>query len=430
MKYIIENAIVITMDAERRVLPNGYIGIEGDKILFVEDSKSPMVEQFLASGDVHTISASGKIALPGLVNAHTHTPMSVLRGWGSDLSLQDWLFTKILPAEETLSHEDIYWGGMLGMVEQIRSGITCFADMYMGMEIMEQVTKEAGLRANLSGPFVKSQAAYGDLLSDFNARQNSGFIKGYAIIHAIYTTPEERIREVAAMAKSIGTGIHIHVSETKKEVDDVVATHGKSPVEMLAEWGVFDVPALAAHCVHVDAEDIAIFQEKGVGIAHCPSSNLKLGSGIAPIPELLNSGLAVGIGTDGVASNNNLNILEEMHLASLIHKGYHQDPLLLPASKALEMATLHGAKALGFADTIGSLSKGMAADIILVDGTSPHMTPLHDAVASMVYNVQGSDVETVMVGGKLLMEDRELPHIDEERILYEVRTIGKRLRAL
>ncbi len=425
MKYLIEDAITITMDKEQRVLPHGYIGIEDGTILFVESGQTPLVQGFQPD---KTIVATDKIVMPGLVNAHTHTPMAALRGWGSDLSLQDWLFTKILPAEDTLSQEDFYWCGLHGMVEQIRSGITAFADMYLGMESMNRFATEAGLRAVLAGPFQdgESVAQYGDKLKAFN--QTPSLVKGYAIIHAIYTTPEEKIRDIAAMAKEIGTGIHIHISETQQEVDDCVSTHGGSPVEKLAEWGVFDVPTLAAHCVHVSPSDIAIFKKYGVGVAHCPSSNLKLGSGIAPIPELLKAGIAVGVGTDGVASNNNLNMLEEIHLAALIHKGYRQDPLVVKAQEALAMGTIQGAKALGIDRVSGSLEVGKSADLIVVDTGSSHMIPLHDPVATMAYNVQGSDVETVMVAGKVLMEQRAVPHLDEDRIRFEVEKIAKKLR--
>ncbi len=428
MKYLIEDVVTITVDKNQRVLDHGYIGIDQGKILFIEDGKGPKSKAFQPD---KTILGRGKIALPGLVNAHTHTPMTLLRGWGSDLSLQDWLFKKILPVEETLTESDLYWGGMLGMVEQIRSGITCFADMYLGMETMARVVQESGLRANLAGPFSASDSvsAYGDKLQAFN-RQNPEFLKGYAIIHAIYTTPEEKICDIATMAKSIGTGIHIHVSETQHEVESTQAQYGgPTPVEMLAQWGVFDVPSLAAHCVHVNDRDIAIFQEKGVGVAHCPSSNLKLGSGIAPIPSLLDAGLSVGIGTDGAASNNNLNMIEEMHLAGLIHKGFHQDPLMVKAEQVVTMATRNGAQALGFGDLVGSLEVGKCADIVLIDGTAPHATPLHDPVATIAYNIQGSDVDTVMVGGKILMEGKELTTIDEERILFEANRIGERLRS-
>ncbi len=428
MKYLIEDVLTITVDKEQRVLNHGYIGIDQGKILFVEEGRGPQSKAFHPD---RTLAGKGKIALPGLVNAHTHTPMTLLRGWGSDLSLQDWLFKKILPVEETLSDSDLYWGGMLGMVEQIRSGISCFADMYLGMDSMARVVHESGLRANLAGPFVagESVSAYGDKLQAFN-NQNPDFLKGYAIIHAIYTTPEEKICDIAQMAKSIGTGIHIHVSETQHEVESTQAQYGGStPVEMLAQWGVFDVPTLAAHCVHVNDRDIAIFQEKGVGVAHCPSSNLKLGSGIAPIPSLLDAGLSVGIGTDGAASNNNLNMIEEMHLAGLIHKGFHQNPLLVKAQEVVTMATQYGADALGFGDLVGSIEAGKCADIVLLDSAVPHVTPLHDPMATIAYTIQGSDVDTLMVGGKLLMEHKELTTIDEERVLFEVNRIGDRLRS-
>lgn len=419
MKLLIKNVNIIT--GEGNCIKNGFIGIEGDKIAYISD-KAPEGGIF---DDAETIDGKDGIAMPGLVNAHTHSAMTLLRNFANDMPLEKWLFDNIIPREGQLTAEDIYKGALLGIAEMIKSGTTTFADMYLHMDEVARAVTETGIRANLSrGPITSGVRGNGlsvdtNAYIDYKKRWDNtaeGRIKVCMEIHSVYLFDEPSIREAASLAKSTDSSIHIHLSETKNELNTSIEKYGVKPIEACESFGVFDVPVIAAHCVHLDDDEIKLLKKYKVSPVHNPSSNLKLGSGIARIPEMLKAGLNVCLGTDGAASNNNLDMMEEMHIASLLHKGVSFDPVCVSADETIKMATANGARALGFDDT-GVLKAGMKADVIIIDTNKVHLRPLYNPQAAAVYSAQGSDVDTVIVNGKLLMKGRELLTIDEEKLL-------------
>ena len=426
MKTLIKNTTILPSGLEEPV--KGSIAVEGSVIKHL--GKVP--PDFAAD----TVIDGGRfVAMPGLVNAHTHSPMCVFRNLADDLSFDDWLFGKIIPAEAKLTAEDVYHCTQLGIVEMIKSGTTCFADMYLHMESIARAVSESGIRANLSFGPITSDLRGGGLVVDMercaaftkswqNAAQSR--IKTCVEIHSVYLFDAPSITGAAGLAKDLGLGIHIHLSESGSELARSAEMYGCSPIEAAQRLGVFGVPAIAAHCVKLSEGDIALLREGKVSPVHCPSSNLKLGNGFSPVARLLEEGINVCLGTDGSASNNNLNMFEEIHLAALIHKGNGRDPQCLPASRVLQMATENGAKAAGFAD-VGRLAPGCKADLILIDVDKPHLCPVNDPKSALVYSVQAADVDTVMIDGRIVMRGRVLTDLDEERIMAEVREIARRV---
>jgi len=428
MKLLIKNATIMPVDHDMTIIKGGWIGIDGSEIVFVEERETEAVVSFEAD---RVIDAKGKLAMPGFVNTHSHAPMTFLRCYGDDLPLDQWLFGKMIPMEANFTNDDIYWGGMLGMIEMIKSGVTCVAEMYEPSDILAKLAVENQIRATISGPnIVKNpEKEYEEYVAHIKKWNNShdGLIKETAIIHSIYTYSEEKIKARVAAAKEAGTGMQIHISEAPFEKAQIWDKYQATSIETLERWGVFDVPVLAAHCVHLTDNDFAILKNRKASVAHCPSSNLKLASGIADVPRMLREGINVAIGTDGGSSNSNLNFVEEMHLTSLIHKVNHMDPLAITAKDVVRMATVNGAKATGFGDNVGSLEPGKKADLILIDTDKAHLTPLNDPFSAAVYSMQGSDVDTVIVNGKILMEGREMKLVDEERVKHQVRKRTQRL---
>lgn len=422
MNILIKNADVTLTGGEMRTEKNRYIGIKDGYIDFVTGSEDA-TKDFKAD---KIINGKNRLVMPGLVNAHTHSSMTLLRNYADDLPLHEWLFNRIFPAEEKMTGEDIYWGTMLGIAEMIKSGTTAFADMYLQMDYVAKAVIETGIRANLSrSPMViksdkdhslidESQQCF-DFFQKYNGISN-GRIKASVEIHSAYLFDKPALKLGADLAKKLGTGIQIHILETMKEREDTIAKYGKNALEVCLECGVLDVPVIAAHCVHMDDNDIDILARKKVSVAHNPTSNLKLGSGIAKIPQIAEKEVNICLGTDGASSNNNLNMFEEMHLAALIHKGSNMDPSIISAAEVIKMGTLNGAKALGWGDTLGQITKGMKADIIMLDIDKPHFYPLNNAASSIVYSAQGSDVDTVIIDGKVVMEGRKLTTIDEELV--------------
>ena len=372
------------------------------------------------------IDASGHIVIPGLVNAHTHVAMTLLRSYADDLPLFTWLTEKIWPVEAKLTAEDVYWGTMLGIVEMVRAGVTTFADMYFHMEEVARAVRESGVRACLAegmfdgASWERQFEAARSLAADWHEAED-GRIRVMLGPHSPYGT-YEGLSKVAKSAKELGVGIHIHLSETAREVEESRAKHGLSPVQVAEREGVFEVPVLAAHCVHVDEADMEILRRHGAAVAHNPTSNMKLGSGRAPVQAMLSRGITVALATDGASSNNNLDLLEEARLAAYLAK-MEGDPSALPAAVCLDMATRKGAAALGF-DDVGALEPGFQADIVLVEASGPQWTPLHDPCANLIYSASSSDVSTVMVAGEIIMERRILKTIDERRVLTEAAKRG------
>jgi 5-methylthioadenosine/S-adenosylhomocysteine deaminase len=433
MNILIKNIDVVTCVDSNMVIKNTNIGIKGNCIDFIGTN-----EDILKGFKVDVvIDGRNKLAMPGLVNTHTHCAMTILRNYANDLPLEDWLFNNIIPTEAKLTEEDIYWGTMLGMAEMIKSGTTTFTDMYYHMDTVAKAVTETGMRANLSRNAFKFIGSDSEMVRNqvpvcvdyFKNWHNSanGRIKVYVEIHSVYLCDETGLTGSAQLAKELGTGIHIHLLETKKEREEGILRYGSDPAEVCLKTGVFDVPVIAAHCVHLSESNFDILSSKGVSVAHNPTSNLKLGSGIANVPMMLNKGINVTLGTDGAASNNNLDMFEEMHIAALIHKGVQMQPTLVNAEEVLKMATVNGAKAIGFEGEIGQIREGLKADIILIDMDKAHIAPVNDLIPALTYCVHGSDVDTVIVDGNILMENRILKTIDEEKVKSKVKEISNRV---
>ncbi len=431
MNIIVEGVDILAPGSAVDYVKNADIGIKDGRILFVEPTgKGPL--DFKAD---KSISGKHRLAMPGLVNAHTHCAMTLMRNAADDLPLDKWLFERIFPIEDRLTDDDVYWGTLLGAAEMLKSGTTAMADMYLHMEAAAKAFDETGMRVNISksplefhsgGKALDVFDEFRDYYRKWNGTGN-GKIKVYLEVHSTYLFDYESLIRASNLAKELNTGIHIHLLETAKERRDSFEQYGKSPVEICVETGIFDVPVIGAHLVHVSKEDMEILHKYKVSAAHNPTSNLKLGSGIAPIPAMLAAGVNIALGTDGAASNNNLNMLEEMHLAALIHKGIGQNPELVNARQAFAMATVNGSKAIGFGSDTGIIRPGMKADLILLDTDKPHLNPLNDPYSAVVYSAQGTDVDTVIVDGNILMEKRELKTIDEEKVKYEATAASKRL---
>ena len=414
-----------------RCLENAWLGVDGDTIDYIG------TERPQAAYDQEK-DMTGRLLLPGLINCHNHSPMVLLRGVGSDLSLQEWLFGKIMPIEDKLTAEDIKTGNQLALLEMISTGTTSYSDMYFEPQTAVENALACGIKANISRPvqcFDKDEA----YAQNFRARESIQLFRDYHgagagrvridfSVHAEYTCFEHIVGPYSADCKSLGGRMHIHLSETKKEHDECVAKYGKTPARWFYDLGTFDCPTAAAHCVFVTEEDMALMLEKGVSPIHNPTSNMKLGSGYAPIQRMLDLGLNVTLGTDGAASNNNLNLMEELHLAAVLHNGYHRDPTILKPAQLLAMATRNGAQLQGREDT-GELAVGKKADIIALDLTKPHLYPNLDPLALTVYSAQGSDVAMTMVDGQILYENGEFLTLDADKILYGAKAAVKRLYA-
>lgn len=393
------------------------VGVRDGRIALVGTSGGDKYDRVIEAGNY--------ALLPGLVNTHGHAAMTLLRSVSDDLPLKEWLEEKIWPLEAKLNPDRVYWGTMLAITEMLRGGTTTFTDMYFYEDEVARAAEETGIRAvlarglvGLNPNFQEAMAETREFVRTWHGR-GDGRITAQVGPHAPYTCPQPSLSRILDLAADLNVPLQIHLSETPSEVRDSYNLSGKSPVEVLEEAGMFAFPVLAAHCVNISAGDIEILARHDVRVAHNPNSNLKLGSGIAPVPDLLRQGVTVGLGTDGAASNNNLDMLEEIRLAALIHKGVHNDPTLISAAQALEMATVMGARALFLDGQIGKIQEGLKADLILIDLHKPHLTPLHNPEAHIVYSAQAADVAYTMVDGRLLMDNGRLTTIDEERVLFE-----------
>lgn len=426
MNLLIKNITILSMAGKDEVIENTNMYIEDDKIVHIGELKEDIKVNRIIDG-------KNKVAMPGLVNAHTHIGMSLLRNYADDLPLHEWLTKKIWPIEAKLTAEDIYWGSLLSMVEMIQSGTTTFCDMYFFMDEVGKGLEESGIRGVLTRGIIEEPGKEKEKLDDTRELyknwhgKGEGRIKVMVAPHAPYTCSPAYLEDVMDLAHELDTGIHIHLSETKKEVEDSYKTYGKSPIKHVYDLGLFKLPTIAAHCVHVDESDIKILMENNVSPVNNPSSNLKLASGFAPIDEMLKFGVNVSLGTDGSSSNNNLNMFEEIHLASIVNKAVNMDAVSVPAITALKMATINGAKALLWDKEIGSIEIGKKADMILIDMDKPHLYPRHNIISSLAYSVQGSDVDTVIVDGKIIMEKREIKTLDVEKIMYNAEKVAKDL---
>jgi 5-methylthioadenosine/S-adenosylhomocysteine deaminase len=426
----IEGAQIITM-------ADGDTTVHADWVLEAVDGEITYVGRAQDAPDTgeadEVIDGSGCLLMPGFVNAHTHAAMTLFRGSADDMPLEPWLEEKIWPVEAKLTEDDVYWGSLLGCAEMMRAGVTCFADMYHMPRAGTRAAMDSGIRMCPSGvllgivPHAEDMFAEAVEFAREFAERAEDCVHPMLGPHAPYTVPREMMERVIAAAVEIGIPLHVHLAETEDNVTAALENYGKRPVQAMAEVGLLDLDVLAAHCVHLDDRDIEIIAEKGVGVAHCPGSNLKLASGIARTQDLLAARARVGLGTDGCGSNNNLDLLEEARLAALIAKVDTGDPTAVPAEAALEMATLGGARACFLDYCVGSLEPGKRCDCILVDLDAPHMHPRHSLTSHMIYSAQAADVNTTIVDGKVLMEDRKLRTVDLEETYAKVAESADRL---
>jgi len=428
-RTLLYNATIITCNMDNDVIEGGAIGFEGEKIIFV--GKTP---ENLASYE-NTIDLKGNYVLPGLVNTHGHTPMSLLRGYADDLHLQTWLEEKIWPLEEKYTPEHAKWGASLSILEMIRTGTTTFVDMYDNMDEVAKAVEEAGIRGVLCRGVIGfgsdelrqnklNEAA--QFAKNWN-KQANGRITTMLSPHSPYTCSPEYITQIIGKAIELDVPLHTHMSETKYEVDKNIEEYGVTPVMHLDKLGFFDRRSLVAHAVHVNEADLDILSSKDVKVSHNIISNLKLGSGISPVSKMLEKGITVSLGTDSVASNNNLDLFEELKAAATIHKGIAQNATSVTAKQALRMATIDGAAAVWLEERIGSLEAGKDADMIIIDTNQSFYYPRHNPVSHLVYSGSGRDVRDVYVKGTQIMGNRQFLTLDEEKILFEANRMSKML---
>ena len=417
MSVLIKNTLVITAGKDAFY---ANVFIENEKIKYIGDKAD------FTADDI--IDGKNKVLMPGLVNCHTHAAMTLFRSYAEGLELEDWLFTKIFPAEDRLRGEDVKNGTLLAALEMIQTGTTCFNDMYFFLDDVAAAVSETGMRALISRGLSNNERKdfsdeekYLDNLRFFREYNGSadGRIRAGFSLHSVYTCSPEYLKFVSHEVKKLGAPMHVHLSETQTENKNCVSAYGMSPAHLMENAGVFEnMPCVAAHCVHLDGDALKTLNKNGVFIAVNPSSNLKLRSGIPDIKGLSDSGASLVIGTDGASSNNNLNMFEEMHLAALLSG--------LSPDKIVDMATRTGAKALGMENT-GEIKEGYKADLILIDTDKPHFYPVHDMKANMVYSAQGQDVDTVIINGKIVYKHREFLTADFERIKYNAEQSKKHL---
>jgi 5-methylthioadenosine/S-adenosylhomocysteine deaminase len=431
---LITGGTVVTMDAQRRVIEDGAVAVRGDSIVAV-GARVEIESRFEAP---RTIDARGALVMPGLINGHAHAAMSLFRGLADDLSLDDWLKKYIFPAEaRNVTEEFVVWGTRLGVLEMLRGGITTYADMYYFEDAVARVTKEAGMRGVLGetiidfpAPDNKTLAAAFTYTQDYLTHwKGDPLIVAAVAPHSIYTCSEKTLQDAAALARRNGAPILIHIAEAPFELEQSRAKHGLTPVGYMERIGLLGPDVVGAHCIWVDEADIASLAHFGVGCVNNPSSNMKTASGVMPVLEMLAAGEAVGLATDGAASNNNQDMFEEMDLASKLQKISRRDPRALPAEQVVEMATIGGARALHLDKQIGSLEAGKQADLVLIDIGAPHATPMYNVYSHLVYALKASDVKTVVIAGKIVMDDRRMLTLDENAILAKAREFKKKIEA-
>jgi len=432
---LVTGGLVLTMDDSRVIYDDGSVAVKGDTIVAV----GPRAEINAKYTGSATIDARGKLVMPGFINGHTHVPMTLFRGLHDDVTLDDWLHKYIFPAEAKNVTEDfVRWGTRLAAAEQIRSGVTTFADMYYFEDAVAEETKAAGMRGVLGETWIdfpapdnKSEAEMLRYTETFLKKWNGDPLIHAAVApHSIYTCSRKTLEDASALARTYHAPILIHVAEMKKEWDESEKQNGMSPVQFLDKVGVMGPDVVAAHCIFVDDADLKIMAQREVGCVHNPSSNMMLASGVSPVSEMRAAGIAVGLGTDGPAgSNNDLDLMEEIDLAAKLAKITKMDPLALNAKAVVEMATIDGAKALHMEKEIGSLETGKKADLIVIGLDRPNAVPMYDVYAQLAYALKGNDVETVVIGGCVVMRDHKLLTVKEDEVVQKARQYGKRIAA-
>lgn len=432
LDLLITNGLVLTLDDEDRRFKPGAVAIRGSEIVTVGPPESILPLHCAA----RTIDASGCVVLPGLINAHTHAAMTLFRGLADDLPLMDWLQNHIFPAEQKLTEEWVYWGTLLACAEMILSGTTTFCDMYLFEHKVAEAAKTAGIRALVGevlydfpsphyGPIENGLRFTESLIEEW---QGDPLVRIAVEPHALYTCSSSLLGKCHDMALRHQVPLIVHLSENESEVTEVLAAYGSRPVEHLENLGILSSQLIADHCVALDMHDMELLARREVQVVHNPESNMKLASGIAPVPRLLEMGVNVALGTDGCASNNDLDMLDEMDSCAKLHKVTTLDPTALPASKVLRMATRNGARALGLEGKVGRIVPGMLADIIVVDFHKPHLTPLYEPVSHLVYAARGADVRHSIIHGRLVMEDRRILTMDVAEVMERARSYARILR--
>jgi 5-methylthioadenosine/S-adenosylhomocysteine deaminase len=427
---IIFNGFVLTVNPDFEIIEDGVVGIKDGVIQFVETCKKD-ISQYRAD-DV--VNANGGIVMPGLINAHTHLPMSLFRGLADDLPLAQWLNEYIFPAEQKhLSPETVRIGTLLSCAEMMMSGTTTCCDGYFYEDEVAAAFLDTGLRGVLAQGVIDFPApGVPDPLKNVETaaafvnqwKNRSPLLTPSIFCHSPYTCSKETLKQAKKTADLLGVLFQIHVAETKAEADQSLEMHGMSSVKYLADLGILDENTLVSHAVWVDAEDINILADRNTRIAHCPESNMKLASGIAPVPGMIEKGISVGLGTDGCASNNNLDLFAEMDSAAKLHKVFKKDPTVMDAKTVIKMATIDGAKAIGLGDSIGSLEVGKQADLIIADINKPHLTPMYHPESHLVYAVCGSDVSDVFVAGRALVRNYVPLSMDADEIMQQAVSLG------
>lgn len=426
MGIILKNILALLPEGDRDVIREADIYIEGSRIASV--GKKP--EGF---SEDKVIDGKDRFAIPGLINCHTHSYMSFMRNVADDLSFMDWLFGTIDPIEQQMTDEDTYWGACLAIIEMMKSGTTCFNDMQMNIHQTTRAVKESGMRAVICRGLVGSgndEAGQMRLRQAYEERDAAADCDRLTFMlgpHAPYTCDDGFMRIVSEEAKKNNMRIHVHLSESESEIEQIREKYHCTPIEMAEKNGLFDVPAVAAHCVQATESDMDILREKNVSVVTNPASNMKLGNGFAPVPRMLEKGINVCIGTDGAASNNSLNLFHEMSLLALIHKGVARTPQCISAGETIRIATINGAKALGLEKEIGSLEEGKKADIAILNLNTPSLTPRNNLIAGLSYSANGSEVETMIIDGKVTMENRKILTMDEELVYKKINEIIVRM---
>lgn len=426
MGIVIENALVVLPEGSEDVIQETSLYIEGDKIAGIGD----MPAGFTAD---KVIDGTDKLVIPGLINCHTHSYMSFMRNVADDLSFMDWLFGTIDPIEQQMTDEDTYWGANLAIIEMMKSGTTCFNDMQMNIHQTTRAVKESGMRAVIcrglvgSGNDEAGQSRLRQAYEERDAAKDCDRLTFKLGPHAPYTCDDEFLKIVAAEAKKEKMGIHVHLSESESEISQIQEKYGCTPIALAEKCGIFDVPAIAAHCVQVTDEDIAILKRKNVSVVTNPASNMKFGNGFAPIAKMLDAGINVCLGTDGAASNNCLNLFHELSLLTLIHKGTGKTPQCVSAKEGFRIATINGAKALGLEKEIGSIEVGKKADLAILDLNTPSLTPRNNLIAGLSYSANGSEVDTVIINGQITMENRKILTVDEKLVYGKIQDIIVRM---
>jgi len=429
---LVSNGIVLTLDNENSQIKNGSVAIKKDKIVAVGDA-----DEFAAWEVSRIIDANDCIIMPGLVNTHTHAAMICFRGLADDLPLMTWLNEHIFPAESKLDEDKVYRATLLACSEMIMSGTTCFCDMYLFEDAVARAAKRSGMRAVVGEVLydfpspnygsIEQGFAYSEML--IQKWKNDPLIKIAVEPHSPYLCSPDLLKKAFSIAQAHDLRLVIHVSETESEVKNIKDKYGLTPIGHLADLGILAPNLLTCHCVVLTDEDISLLRQFDVKVAHNPESNMKLASGIAPIPGLLKEGICVGLGTDGCASNNNLDLFQEMDTAAKLHKVNAFDPTVLDSTTALRMCTIEAARALGLEGITGSLEVGKKADIIVLDTKKPHLTPMYNPASHLVYSARGSDVITTIINGEVVMEDRRLFTLDLEKTMDDIRKIAKDIRS-